>query len=344
MKNLLIAVGIVALVVLGIVLFKNGYTSEEPVDNTRNDSEVIIPAGWERYHNSEFGFAIAYPPEATFQIEASNRVKFTVLGPNNTMGSEITDGFTFTVGTHDKSSNQSLRDFAEEQYEEALVAGSSVQSPTRTTVRNQETYTFQVSTLGTVTYYVIEKDNTTAYTLSYNISDPQDRGYQEMVETMLSSFEITDDSEIPSPSNPDRDNNSPVVSTVQIAVLDLEYEGEPERGCDQVEMVNRNVPNTSQPLTAALEELFSLNQTTVDGYYNFIANTNDTLMFDRATVQNGTAHIYLTGELSGLTGVCDDPRAAIQVEETALQFPTVDSVQLYLNGNQTDLTPSEQGA
>ena len=81
----------------------------------------------------------------------------------------------------------------------------------------------------------------------------------------------------------------------------------------------------------------------VDGYTNFIARTNDTLSFERAEVdEDGTAHIYLTGELSGLAGVCDDPRAAIQIEETALQFATVAEVQLYLNDEPTDLIPSQQ--
>ncbi|MEK7715461.1 MAG: hypothetical protein AAB387_08440 [candidate division NC10 bacterium] len=33
----------------------------------------------------------------------------------------------------------------------------------------------------------------------------------------------------------------------------------------------------------------------------------------------------------------------IQIEETALQFPTVKSVELYLDGTKTDLQPSQKG-
>jgi len=134
----------------------------------------------------------------------------------------------------------------------------------------------------------------------------------------------------------------PEVSEVKIALLDTEGDnGGKERGCDTVAMVTRQIASTPAPLTAAMRELFALDESTVGGFYNFIANTNDTLAFDRATVENGTAKIYLTGSLSGLAGVCDNPRAAIQIEETALQFRTVSQVELYLNGVKTTLTPSE---
>lgn len=89
--------------------------------------------------------------------------------------------------------------------------------------------------------------------------------------------------------------------------------------------------------------LFALDDTDVEGWQNFIARTNRTLTFRRARVEEGTAHIYLEGELSGLGGVCDNPRAAIQIEETALQFDTVEEVQLYLNGEPTDLRPDMRG-
>lgn len=132
-------------------------------------------------------------------------------------------------------------------------------------------------------------------------------------------------------------------TTVKIALLDTEgtTTGK-ERGCDRVVLVDREVPQTSMPLSAALKELFTLNDQRVDGLYHFIANTNETLSFDKATVEDGTATVYLKGSLSGLAGVCDDPRATIQIEETALQFPTVKTVVIYLNGEKTDLQPSQR--
>ncbi|HET8575416.1 MAG TPA: GerMN domain-containing protein [Candidatus Paceibacterota bacterium] len=134
------------------------------------------------------------------------------------------------------------------------------------------------------------------------------------------------------------------IKQIKIALLDTEGSTTgKQRGCDRVVMVSQNISPTKAPLSAALSELFSSDQTTLDGWYNFMAKTNQTLHFDHATVVNGTANVYLIGKLSGLAGVCDDPRAQIQIEETARQFPTVKNVQIYLNGKKTNLTPSEKG-
>lgn len=132
-------------------------------------------------------------------------------------------------------------------------------------------------------------------------------------------------------------------TTVQIAVLDVEGATQGKsRGCDKVVMIDRTVATTTTPLTAALKELFSISTTSVSGWFNYIDRTNETLNFDHVTIASSTANVYLTGKLSGLAGVCDDPRTAIQIEETALQFGTVNKVKLFLNGEETTLTPSEK--
>ncbi len=145
----------------------------------------------------------------------------------------------------------------------------------------------------------------------------------------------TPEAVIPEPS-------SVSTSTVLLAMLDTEQTSNgPSRGCDRVVMVNHTITPTTAPLTAAMNALFSISTTTVDGWFNYVARTNGTLQFDHATVVNGTANIYLTGSLSGLAGVCDDPRTEIQIQETAKQFPTVSAVQLYLNNVAvTTLAPS----
>jgi spore germination protein GerM len=143
----------------------------------------------------------------------------------------------------------------------------------------------------------------------------------------------------------DADSETPTTTQIQIALLNTTGEGTGKsRGCDTVTMVTRTIRYTPAPLTAALQELFAMPEgTQPSSEYNFIARTKGTLTFDKVTITNGTANVYLTGELSGLAGVCDDPRAQIQIEETALQFPTVKNVQIFLNGKATNLTPSGQG-
>lgn len=323
MKTGIAIIALVCVVALGAWAW-HARTVDEP-DRQSPD------ASWETYESDVFGFSIDYPPEASVQREAERYIKFTYLGGPQATG-EVTDGFTLTVGTHD-AAGAALEAFAQSFYDEQLRAGSSVTPPERTEWYGGAAYRYQVETLGVVTTYVVAgSGGGRMHTISYHIADPRDEGYRQLVESMLASFQTI--------SAPESGADTDVVS---IAVLDIADEGAGERhGCDFVAYVERSIAPTTTPLAAALRELFALSTTDVGGYYHFIARTNDTLSFERAEVRDGTAHIYLRGELSGLAGVCDDPRARIQIEQTALQFATVDEVVLYLNGNPTELVPSQR--
>lgn len=103
-------------------------------------------------------------------------------------------------------------------------------------------------------------------------------------------------------------------------------------GCDDsIVAVERTIPATQAPLTAALKELLAIKERNIgqSGLYNSLANAN--LKIDNVAVVNGTAFIALSGTL-GLGGVCDDPRAEAQLKELALQFATVKQVSITLNG------------
>ncbi|MSR86693.1 hypothetical protein EXS70_00770 [Candidatus Peribacteria bacterium] len=112
-------------------------------------------------------------------------------------------------------------------------------------------------------------------------------------------------------------------------------------GCNDILVsVDREVPNTKAMLQASIEALLSLPITyNADGLPSpFFGNSQmynalyqSKLQLQKATIVNGTANIYLTGELM-TGGVCDDPRVIAQVEETARQFPTVQRVQTWING------------
>jgi hypothetical protein len=115
-------------------------------------------------------------------------------------------------------------------------------------------------------------------------------------------------------------------------------------GCDHVVLQNRTIPTTQTPLTAALNILLSekINATPGDkSLYNYVANGN--LKLASASIVSGTAKIYLTGTAPALSGVCDDPRLFIQVAQTARQFPTVQKVQLFVNGVENTGSGDGQG-
>lgn len=114
-------------------------------------------------------------------------------------------------------------------------------------------------------------------------------------------------------------------------------------GCDHVVLEERVVPQTQTPLTAALNLLLSEKTVwTDDGdIYNYLAQGN--LVLDSVSIVSGTAIVRLTGAPPPLAGVCDDPRLFIQVAQTARQFPTVQRVEVYVNGTRNDGRSDLQG-
>ena len=122
--------------------------------------------------------------------------------------------------------------------------------------------------------------------------------------------------------------------TIKLFFVALEDNGKSGKkiGCnDSIVAVDRMIPVTQAPLTASLNELFSIHDKNYgqSGLYNALANAK--LKVDSAAVINGKATIYISGTLN-LGGVCDDPRVQAQIEQVALQFATVKEVSVFLNG------------
>jgi len=111
----------------------------------------------------------------------------------------------------------------------------------------------------------------------------------------------------------------------------FDYSGEKTQGCgDEIVWVMKDINPTRAPLTASINLL--LDDTKDYGFTpgNFLAR-QDELSLDDVVIENAVAKISLSGEFT-VDGVCDAPRQFIQLEEVALQYSTVDAVQIFLNG------------
>jgi hypothetical protein len=113
-------------------------------------------------------------------------------------------------------------------------------------------------------------------------------------------------------------------------------------GCnDSIVAVDRVIPATTAPLTAALKELFSISERTYgpSGLYNALAQAN--LKLDSAAVVNGKATVNISGVLK-LGGVCDNPRAEAQIKELVMQFATVKQANIFINNIPIEKALSEK--
>jgi hypothetical protein len=90
-------------------------------------------------------------------------------------------------------------------------------------------------------------------------------------------------------------------------------------------------PPTTAPLRTALRTLLAISARFYgeSGLYNALYQSR--LTVTRATVVRGRATVQLKGTMS-LAGECDDPRVKAQLTETVMQFHTVRSASITING------------
>jgi hypothetical protein len=143
-------------------------------------------------------------------------------------------------------------------------------------------------------------------------------------------FQVTAPEPGPTPTEAD----GALFDRVNIYLIALEDAGErgKEIGCgDSVVPVEVPVEPTVAPLTAALKELLAVEERLYgqSGLYNALFRSD--LQVESVAVEDGEAVIRLTGTLN-LGGACDAPRIRAQLEETALQYSTVNTVSIYING------------
>lgn len=358
MKVILIGLVVFALLLLGFVYFTNTGdlpaspttnptstpTSTTPVDEPMNepDDEPEVPQGSYLHAEPTLQYTIALPHEVDVSSPQDSITRYRFVGSESEVATEITDGYIIAITAMPTNATTSAAIAAQDiqRNRSNVLAEPAVDQLAGQAVM----YYVTESELGSnpITHYAFVPQNGYAYIASVNISPPEHEQYLTITEQILDSLQFLNKNE----------SEAFAARTIPIAMLDygavggnyVKDSGGSERGCDKVVLIEHILAQaTTTPLNASLHQLFTYEHATVAGWQNFIVSQNDHLSFDHAEITDRTAHIYLTGELGPLGGVCDNPRTAIQIEETALAYPTIDSVRLYLNGEPTDLSPDGRG-
>ncbi|MFW5749063.1 MAG: LysM peptidoglycan-binding domain-containing protein [Chloroflexota bacterium] len=184
----------------------------------------------------------------------------------------------------------------------------------------------------------INRDGTLSALLTIPLTADPDEEWVGVVvlnnqETVSEEFLVTEGevAMTPLPTRPQEGASFEQTQIYLVAVGDGGRSGM-EIGCgDSLVPVTVDIAPTTAPLTAALEQIFAIDERTYEqsGLYNALYRSD--LQVDGIDIDNAEAIIALSGDLR-IGGVCDNPRVMQQLRQTALQYSTIDSVTITVNG------------
>jgi len=125
--------------------------------------------------------------------------------------------------------------------------------------------------------------------------------------------------------------------TVKIFLSDSRFVGEPYFDCSRTIAVEREVPKTLAVAKAATEALLR-GETQEEINQGFVSNINSGVRIQSLTVEDGVAKIDFDEQMEfQMGGSCRVAAIWAQITETLKQFPTIDSVEVSINGRTEDI-------
>lgn len=124
----------------------------------------------------------------------------------------------------------------------------------------------------------------------------------------------------------------PLIDEVDIYLVAVGDKGKKgiKIGCDDsLVAITRKIKPTVAPLKAALEELLAIPHEYSKELGNYWWGKN--LKLKSVSITEGVATIHISGEGPFVAGVCDEPRITEQIEKTAMQFSSVNTVKVFVN-------------
>ena len=146
----------------------------------------------ETYKDSEFGITFNKPKEASVTYEAG-RLKITYVGEGSSTG-ELTDGFTFFINVLE--TEDSIKDVARERMDNMKFA-EIVSTISEEEINGLDGQSFTIKTgLGNESKYFIYQLEDKIISTSQSIIDPNEGEYADIVEDILLSIDLQEDSTV----------------------------------------------------------------------------------------------------------------------------------------------------
>lgn len=159
------------------------------------DSQLLdlLRAGGSSYLDPEGVYTILYPSEYVIDSPADGHTRIYKQGATQTGQTEIYDGVIINIESIHLD-GQSLSEWVDSQIKNATSDGTSevVTPKTQTTQNSYTGYTYEMRSLGTFEYLVLQKDSSSDFAVSITtlVADPESVGYQKEVDATLSTLEL----------------------------------------------------------------------------------------------------------------------------------------------------------
>jgi hypothetical protein len=160
----------------------------ENIDSGIGDVEV--PSDWKTYSRTVLNFQIMYPPDMEVASVERGGVNFSVWGPTQIEASEFFDGVSLTIREVSVTNND-IESFVRAQLSRDNM--NALSGSLRQVVIDDKT-SYEFVSMGELaiptTYIYVPTSNSTALEITYVDQDPTGQGFQDIVDTMLSTLDI----------------------------------------------------------------------------------------------------------------------------------------------------------
>jgi hypothetical protein len=169
----------------------NGPTPTPTVTITPTPTPTAeVPADWESYTSEELGFTISHPPDMEVGQTQVGSIEFMLTGPTQTPQTDLFDGIRITIIT-DEYEGQ-FRRFVEAERQRHLQSpvNPDVGNIEETTVASIQGLQFSLTTITEIEQIYLSLDNNRYALITKFVADPEEEGFEETADLMLSTLEF----------------------------------------------------------------------------------------------------------------------------------------------------------
>lgn len=168
------------------------FTCEFSQEESEEENRLIapeVPEGWVETFVEELGVSVWHPEEMETQWQG-NMFHLSFTGATQRPETGFFDGIGISMGELEMAEGQSKDAFLAERMLEFELVGEITELPNETTLAGKEAIRFSATGHGDSKHIFIFKSDGMVFWLTYVHPDPEEMGYEEIVEQVLQSMRV----------------------------------------------------------------------------------------------------------------------------------------------------------